>query len=122
MAAILHNDVFDNGLSVLDTATATLHICYTQQPTTLAEATTTYSCGNKSGISIGSPQDGTTGRKVTVAAITGGSVTATQTAGWFAIVDATRLLAAGPLSSTQAVTNGNTFSLGAFDITIPDPV
>lgn len=121
MAAVLHTDVYDSGLSVLDTATATMHIC-SQQPTTLAEANTTYTLGNKASISIGAPTNHTTGRKVVVAAITGGSVTATATATHYAIVDATRLLATAALSASQAVTSGNTFSLAAFDIAIPAPV
>lgn len=120
MAAYLHTDVYDSGLSVLDTASATLHIC-SQQPASLAEVTT-YTLGNKASISIGAPQAHTTGRKVVVAAITGGSVTGTGTASHYAIVDGTRLLAANALSASQAVTSGNTFSLGAIDIAIPAPV
>lgn len=122
MAAYLHPDVLDGGLNVLDTATTPrLDICYTQQPTTRTEAITTYSCGNKTSHSIGTPEASGTGRKVQVDAVSGGSVTATQTAGWWAITDATRLLATGPLSATQAVTSGNTFSLAAFDIIFPQP-
>lgn len=60
---------------------------------------------------------------MTVDAISDGSVTATGTAGFFALTDdsASKLLAAGPLASTQGVTSGNTFSLTAFDIELPDP-
>ena len=121
MAATLHNDIYDSGLSVLDTATSTLHIC-SSQPTTLAEATTTYKLGTKTSLSIGAPTNHTTGRKVIVATFSDGSVTATGTAAFFGIVDGTRLLAAGPLASSQTVTNGNTFSLAAFDIAFPAPV
>lgn len=121
MAGYLHNDVFDSGLSVLDTATTTLYIC-SQQPTTLGEATTTYALGNKASPSISAPSDAASGRKVTVSAITGGSVTASATATHWAVVDATRLLATNNLAASQAVTSGNTFSLASFDISIPDPV
>ena len=40
-----------------------------------------------------------------------------------AIVDTSnsRLLVTGSLSTSQAVTSGNTFTLAAFDIEIPDP-
>ena len=63
------------------------------------------------------------GRKVTLAAITGESVTGTGTATHYAITDTgnSRLLATGALSASQAVTSGNTFSLTASDIRIPDP-
>jgi len=60
---------------------------------------------------------------VTIAAITDGAVTATGTATHYAIVDTvnSRLLATGSLSASQAVTNGNTFTLTSTTIGIPDP-
>jgi hypothetical protein len=76
-------------------------------------------------LSVGSPAARTPdGRKVTVAAITtGGSVTHSATAEYWAITDTvnSRLLATGDLSAPQSVTDGNTFTLDAFDIGIPDP-
>ena len=118
----LNDRVFDNGLTVLDTEANRLDIC-SQEPTTYAAATTTYTLGNKTSLSIGSPADGSTGRKVTVAAITDGTVSASGTATHYAIVDTvnSRLLSAGALASPQVVTSGNTFTLAAFDIRIPDP-
>lgn len=115
--------IFDLALSELDTATATLYIT-SQEATTYAEAATTYPLGNKSSLSIGAPADRTpNGRKVTVAAITDGTVTGTGTATHWAITKSgTTLMATGALSASQAVTNGNTFSLGAFDVGIPDAV
>lgn len=61
------------------------------------------------------------GRRVTVAAIADGSVTATGTATHWAITDTAngRLLATGALAASQLVTSGNTFTLGAFDAGIP---
>lgn len=121
--SFLNDRVFDSGLTVLDTEANRLDIC-SQEPTTYAEATSTYTLGNKTSLSIGAPADRTpSGRKVTVAAITDGTVSGTGTASHWAIVDTgnSRLLATGSLSSSQAVTSGNTFSLAAFDIGIPDP-
>lgn len=120
--ATLADRVFDNGLTVLDTEATRLDIC-SQEPATYAAATSTYTLGNKTSLSIGAPTDGTTGRKVVVAAITDGSVTATGTASHWAITDTanSRLLATGTLSSSQAVTSGNTFTLASFDIRLPDP-
>jgi hypothetical protein len=113
--------ILDLALSELDTATATLYIC-SAEPTTFAEASSTYALGNKATPSIGAPANRTpNGRKVTVAAITDGSVTATGTATHWAITKSgTTLMATGALSASQAVTNGNTFTLAAFDIGIPD--
>jgi len=121
--AYLNDRVLDNGLTVLDTEANRLDIC-SQEPATYAEATSTYTLGNKTSLSIGSPGDASpNGRKVTVAAITDGTVTGTDDATHWAITDTvnSRLLAAGSLSAGQLVTSGNTFTLAAFDVRIPDP-
>lgn len=120
--AFINDRVLDNGLTVLDTEANRLDIC-SQEPVSYAEATSTYTLGNKTSLSIGSPTDGdSNGRKVVVAAITDGTVSGTGTASHWAIVDTvnSRLLATGSLSSSQAVTSGNVFTLAAFNITIPD--
>lgn len=119
----LADRVLDDGLQVLTDDGDALHIC-SQEPTTYTEASATYDLGTKTALSIGAPGDRSGGgRKVTVAAITNGSVTDTDTATHWAIVNAgdSELLAVGDLASSQAVTSGNTFTLAAFDIGIPDP-
>ena len=81
--------------------------------------------GNKATPSLGAVGAATpNGRKFTVSAITDGTVTGTGTAAYWALVDegSSELLATGALSSSQGVTNGNTFTLAAFDITAPDAV
>lgn len=123
----LGDHVLDNGLTVLDTEANRLDVCHTI-PTTYAEATSTYTVGNKLTPSIGAPATASpNGRKVTVAQITDGTVTATSTgtsddAEYWAITDTvnSRLLATGSLSAGQMVTSGNTFTLAAFDIRIPN--
>jgi len=122
--AYMNDYVFDAALAKFDTEGDRLDIT-SAEATSYAQATSTFTLGNKTAISIGAPADRTpNGRKVTVAAITGGSVTATGTATHWAIVDTgnSRLLATGALSASQAVTSGNTFSLAAFDLGIPDAV
>jgi len=121
--ATLADYVLDAALTKLDTEADRIDIT-SQEATTYAEATTTYTLGNSTSLSFGAPQDGdTSGRKVTAAAITDGSVTGTGTATHFAIVDvsATRLLATGALTTSQSVTSGNTFTIATFDVEIPDP-
>lgn len=121
--ATLGDRVFDNGLTVLDTEANRLDIT-SSEATTYTQATSTYTLGNKTSLSIGAPADRTGGgREVTVASFTDGSVTASGTAAYYAITDTTnsRLLATGSLSSSQAVTSGNTFSISSFKIGIPDP-
>jgi hypothetical protein len=126
--AILNDRVFDNGLTVLDTEANKILIT-SAQATTYTEANATYALGNSTTLSIGAPADRSGGgRQVTIAAITDGSVTATGTATHYAIVDTSatyggpRLLAAGSLTASQAVTSGNTFTLTSTTIGIPDPV
>jgi hypothetical protein len=119
--AVLHDDVLDNGLQALtDAASKVLHIC-SAQPSSFANVASV-TLGNKTPPTVGAPQDGVTnGRRVVVSAITDGAVTGTGTASHWALVDGSRLLAANTLSAPQGVTDGNAFTLGAIDITIPDP-
>ena len=121
--AFLNDRVFDNGLTVLDTEANAIHVT-SQEATDYTEATSTYTLGNSTSLSIGAPADRTGGgRKVEVAAISDGSITGTGTVTHYAIVDTvnSRLLATAALTASQSVTNGNTFTLATFDIGIPDP-
>ena len=125
----LHNDVYDNGLNVLTNYGTVIYIC-SAEPTTAAEAMTTYALGVKTGVTIASPTTRTLGgREVIVPAVTDGTVTATGTATHYAIVDPNtaggganpRLLAAQILNASQAVTSGNIFTLTSATIGIPKP-
>lgn len=120
----LNDRVLDNGLSVLDSEATHLHILGSE-PATFA-AVTAGTLGNAT-VSIPAPAARTpSGRKVTVPAISAGNVTGAGSASatHWAIVDATnsRLLAANALAAPQTVTNGNTFSIAAFDIGVPGAV
>mgnify|MGYP003109677265 CR=1 FL=1 len=121
--ASIADRVLDNGLTILDTEANRVDIT-SQEATTYAEATSTYTLGNQTSISISAPADRSGGgRKVTMAASSGGTVTGTGTATHYAIVDTgnSRLLVTGSLTASQSVTSGNTFSLEALDVGIPDP-
>lgn len=116
----LNTRVLDGGLAAFATEGTRLDIC-SAEPATYADATGAMSVGNKT-ISIGAPAARSpSGRKVTVPAITDGDVTATATATHFAITDPanSRLLLADALPASQAMTDGNVFTIGAFDIGIP---
>jgi hypothetical protein len=120
----LNSRVLDLGLTVLDTEASDLHICSSEPSTFGGVGSTTLGNVSIGAGGIGAPAARVpSGRRVTVAALSGGSVTATGTATHYAIVDTanSRLLAAGALSASQAVSSGNSFSLGSFDIGIPDP-
>ena len=124
MADFLHDDVLDGGLDVLTADVSDLYIC-SAMPATYAEASSTYALGTKATPTVGAAGAGDPdGREVEVSAITDGSVTGTDDAAYWALVDDTpteRLLAAGALSAPQAVTSGNTFTLTAFTVRFPDP-
>lgn len=117
--------VLDLGLTVLDAEATHLYIC-SSEPTSYAAAVTAklgtqaLAAGGIGAPAARSPD----GRKVTVAAITAGSVTATGTGSHYAIVDETnsRLLATNSVTASQVLTAGNTFSTAAFDIGIPGAV
>lgn len=122
--AFLNDNVFDSGLSYITSNGNRIDIC-SQEPTTYAQATSTYSLGNKTSMAMGSPTNGNVdGRKVVVPAIiagAAGTVTATGTATHWALTNSSNLLiATGSLTTSQVVTSGNSFTLDAIDITIRD--
>jgi hypothetical protein len=112
--------VFDQGLDFADTNGTKIDICSSEPATFAAIAGVTL--GNKTGLNTGATEDGATnGRRVIVPAITDGTVTGDGTATHWALSDGSAILVAtGALSSSQAVTNGNTFTLDAISITIAD--
>ncbi len=124
LGLVYTNDLLlDLPLQDTETNGTRLDIC-SAEPTNYTEATSTYTLGNKTAITYTGPADRTpNGRKTQVDAITGGSVTGTGTASHWAIskpTATTALYHTKTLSASQAVTSGNTFSLAAFDIGIPD--
>lgn len=115
--------VRDSGLSYITSNGSRMDIC-SQEPANYTEATSTYTLGNKTSLTAGSPQDGAVdGRRVIIPAITDGAVTATNDATHFAYskTSATAaLLVTNSLTSPQAVTSGNTWTLDAVSVTIRD--
>lgn len=119
----INDEVFDQGLDYADTNGTRIDICSTDPGGTYSTVT-----GNTLGndtVNTGVTANAATGtgRRVTVPAITAGSVTATGTATHWALTNATdTVIASGALSASQAVTLNNTFTLDAIDIIIRDPV
>lgn len=119
MASYISDEVFDQGLDYADLTGTRIDIV-SQLCTSYANVTS-YTLGNKTGINTGAPEAGATdGRRVIVPAVTDGSVTGTGTATHWALSNGTVLVASGPLTSSQSVTSGNTFTLDAISITIRD--
>ena len=121
MANYLHDDILDTALAYIETSTENLYIT-SSVATDFTEASATYALGAKASPGFTGPADGTSGRKITIDAITDGTVTGTGTAAFWALTDdsATKLLAAGPLAGGVAVVSGGTFTMTATAITIPD--
>lgn len=113
--------------SVLDAlldkvATGTILTVCTQQPTTRAEAVTTYKLADvtvDSGDYTKANGD-TSGRKLTVAEQANVPVDTTGTATHIAISDGTNLLYVTTCTS-QALTAGNTVTVPTWDVEIADP-
>jgi hypothetical protein len=122
--AYINDYVLDLALSYIDISANRLDICSTE-PTNFSQATSSLTLGNKTGISVSAPTNRTPdGRKVTVSAITDGTITGNGTAAFWAITDTanSRLVATGSLGTPQVVTSPNTFTLQSFDIGIKDAV
>lgn len=121
----MNDAAYDALLNYIQTNTESLYIC-NALPTTYTEAQTTYRLGNKTSPTVGTPADRSpNGREIVVSAITDGSITVTGTASHWALCKdsaTSALLCASDLSSTQPVTNGNTFTLTQFAIGVPDAV
>jgi len=119
----IHDEVFDGGLDYVVANGTRLDIC-SAAPTSYAEATSTYTLGNKTSLTCTGPANASagTGRAATVPAINDGSVTGTNTATHWGLTNASdTLIAAGPLSGGgQSVTSGNTFTLDSIEVIIRD--
>lgn len=122
--AFISDTVLDAALQVIrDAVTPVLHICSSEPANFAGVAAVTL--GNKAAPTIGAQADGAvSGRSVSIATFTDGSVTATGTATHWALVDTTTsaLLASVAVPASQALTNGNPLSMtSALVINIPDP-
>lgn len=116
----IHDNAMDAKLNYVKNNATVLHILSTE-PTQFSEIAT-YTLGNKATPGFTGPGAGdTSGRKISVDAISDGSVTGDGTAGYWCIASGTELLAADALAAPQGVSNGNTFTLPTFDIEDPDP-
>lgn len=118
----LNDNVLDNGLAALKSACDRIYI-NNAEPATFTAATSTNALGSKNfgagnvfpgAIAAGSPS----GRKLTTAAVTDGTVTANGTASHFSGVTSgsSRLDFANNLSASQVVTAGNTWAMGGVDV------
>jgi hypothetical protein len=122
----LNDNTLDNGLAALKAAADRIYI-NSSEPATFTAASSTVALGNRTftagsvypgAIAAGSPS----GRRLTSVAVTDGTVTATGTATHNSVVSSgsSRLEVAQALAASQGVTSGNTFTLTAQDVRLPN--
>lgn len=121
MSKYVPDTTIDAMLAVITAGCTRLDICSTQ-PTSYAQATSTYSLGNKTLTGAWSTADGdVSGRKITCAQQTGISITSSGTAAHIAGTNGSNTLwFVTTLSSSQAVTSGNTATINSFDLEVAD--
>jgi hypothetical protein len=121
MAKFAHDDVLDAAGGIID-ANCNLMIACSAEPTTRAEAISTYDLADvaMSGTDF-TPADDGTGRMLTVGAKSGVTIDHSGTAIYIALVDGTRLLYVTSCTS-QVLTAGGTVDFPSFNICkIPQP-
>lgn len=127
MGKFFHDDVLDATLNEVADNGDKMFVC-TAQPTTYTEASVTYVLATIT-LTVGDgngdytvADDGTSGRKLTVAAQSAASVTANGTATHVAIGDSgnSKVLAVTTTTS-QSLTSGGTVDVPTFDLTVNDP-
>ena len=118
--ANLHNDVYDNGLSVLAQAEKLVILSADPGLDYSAIAGTLLATKSNPGVSAPQNKDGG-GRQVTIPALTGGAVTATGDGTHYALTDdsASKILASAAIENPQRFTENNTFSTPEMTLGIP---
>jgi hypothetical protein len=118
MAKFIPDALIDLQLDV--NAGDNVHVC-SAQPTTYAEAATTYNLATQAvtGANYTKANGDTNGRKNTVAAPAGTSIDSTGTANHVAVTNGTELRLV-TLCTDQALTSGGTVDIGAFAHEISD--
>ena len=122
MAKSVHTDVLDQALNYIKTNATKMTVCSTQ-PTTYAEANATYMLANTTMASADFTlaNGDVSGRKVSVAAKSGITITNSGTAQHIALLDVTnsKLLLVTTCTSQALTANGaNTVSVPTFDYEI----
>lgn len=115
----LNPEALDGGLDWVDTTGTALHICSSEPANFSAVASASL---GSAAVSVPAPTTATGGRKVTVPAVSGGTVSTNGTATHWALTDGTSVLVAtNSLATSKSVTTDSGFSTTAFDITFNDP-
>ena len=122
MPALFDDTVLDAALDKIITGTA-LHVCSGTPADRAAVLTNTLATVALDAGDFNKANGSTDGRKVTVAAQSGVSVTASGTPAHYCIIDGTRLLARTTVNpASPALTSGSTTNIPAAEFEVGDPV
>jgi hypothetical protein len=123
LAKSVHDDVLDGALNIIRNNCTRITLCTTEPTTyTAANATNKLADVTVSSSDFTIANGDSSGRKVTIAAKSGLTASASGTAAHVALLDVTnsKLLYVTTVTS-QSVTSGNTVNLGSWKIEIADP-
>lgn len=122
MAKFTDDDILDAACNYVKNNVTEMYVC-SSQPTSYAEASSTYKLAGKTGLTSDSftgPANGdVSGRKMTKNAELGISVTGNGSATHLALCTGAKVLLVTTITS-QVVTSGNTINTPAFDIEFAD--
>jgi hypothetical protein len=121
--SFISDEIFDQGLDYLDTNGVRVDIC-SQEPSTYAQATSTFSLGNATVNTEATTNAASgTGRRVTIPAVNGATVTTSGIVNFVAVTDnSSKLLVVRQIQTGVPVSANGTFNVGAFDVILRDPV
>ena len=122
--AAMHDRIFQDGLNIVDTEVTHLRLLRASRDDLNFAAVAAVTLGTKVNPAVVAATDRTAGgMKITISAITDGTVSGTGTATHFVLTDddTSDVLVAGAISASQVVTSGNVFTLTEFTVGIPDP-
>ena len=114
--AYINDSALDAGLNWIKTNGTSLHIC-SAEPTTYAEAATTYELAVAAVTLTGPAAGDTSGRKVTIPQVSDDAVDTTGTATHWALTNGSdTLVATGSLAASYSLDSAGTYTFNATDI------
>lgn len=124
MGKSVNNNMLDAMLNYLANNCTRIDLC-SAEPTTYAAATSTYTLGNAASLTSGNftgPADGdTSGRKITVDALSAVSIGSSGTVTHLGYTDGVSELIMVNTTGSQGVSSGGTADVSAHDAEVADP-
>lgn len=120
MAKAVGDSVLDGAFAIVDNAVR-MAVCSSQPATYAAIAAATLAQATMTGADFTVADGDTSGRKVTIAAKAGVSITASGSATHIVLHDNSSTLLYVTTVPTQALTSGGTVDIGSWKIEIADP-